>query len=76
MSKSFLDPTQLAALAALPHKGQGALYFLGSRTGTGAPTFSVSLSAGKDMLEDLSAAAAAIPMQPGVTAPPLRGPLP
>ena len=76
MSKSFLDPTQVAALAALPHKGQGALYLLGSRTGTGAPTFSVSLSAGKDMLEDLSAAAAAIPMQPGVAAPPLRGPLP
>jgi hypothetical protein len=76
VSKSFLDQKQVEAIAALPHKGQGALYILGSRTGTGAPTFSVSLSAGKDMLEDLSAAATGIAMPPGVAAPPLLGPLP
>jgi len=76
VSKSFLDQKQVEAIAALPHKGEGALYIVGSRTGTGAPTFSVSVSAGKDMLEDLSAAAAGIPVQPGVAAPPLLGPLP
>jgi hypothetical protein len=76
VSKSFLDEKQIQTIAALPHKGEGAIYILGSRTGTGAPTFSVSLSAGKDMLEDLSAAAAAIPVQPGVASPPLLGPLP
>jgi hypothetical protein len=41
---------------ALPHKGKGAVYMLGSSTGGSAPTFSVDLIAGKDMFEDISAA--------------------
>jgi hypothetical protein len=41
---------------ALPHKGRGAVYMLGSSTGGSAPIFSVDLVAGKDMFEDLSAA--------------------
>jgi hypothetical protein len=41
---------------ALPHKGKGAVYLLGSSTGGSAPTFSLDFIAGKDMFDDLSAA--------------------
>jgi hypothetical protein len=77
MYKVFLDPKQVEQIASLPHKGQGALYVLGSRTGTSAPTFSIGLSAGKDMLEDLSAAIAiGMAGQTGPAAPPVLGPSP
>jgi hypothetical protein len=75
-SKTLLDEKQVEVIEALPHKGQGAIYLLGSRTGTSAPTFSIAFSAGKDMLEDISAALAGIPVQPGLVVPPVLGPLP
>jgi hypothetical protein len=77
MYKMFLDPKQIEQIAALPHKAQGALYVLGSKTATTAPTFSIGLSAGKDMLEDLSAAiASGMAGQMGPAAPPVLGPSP
>jgi hypothetical protein len=43
-------------ISGLPHKGHGAFYVLGSSTGGDAPTFSVDFVAGKDLVEDVSAA--------------------
>ncbi len=74
--KMLLDQKQIDAINLLPHKGHGSLYVLGSRTGTNAPMVSMSVVAGKDMLEDLSAAAASIPAQSPGASPPLLGPLP